>query len=755
MIDTIIQGDCKEILKSIESDSVDLIVTDPPYHLSNTKPIEDRIKEVVRSFNNIVFPKFNQGDIEITKYSQLVSILCNSFDLRRFKDSSIGIESWIGVPESAIDFNSDIVIRQKEIKASAESTSQRITDSELMNEFDTKESEFIGNFILDFGDSIDFPTCNSEGSHFGHLLQGFFTNYISSINFSGFPSLVSSQGEHVCGDDFMEDIRLVNNTLGQSESSTSVLTSWRAENGFMLRFDKRGASAELLIADRADQDNLLGQQIRPKLIRTFAGTGCLSTIFKAVNVSFILNIADRTYSFNFHLWIPPDYINIISQLQTTVKGFMGKEWDCMPSVDVWKECLRVLKPGAFAFIMSSPRQDVLSRMIVNLEDAGFIVGFTSIYWTYASGFPKASNISKMVDKRLGAEREVVGKVDGRSKYDNCKRVSDGINREGSTPFGNQAKLHDDTIPSTDEAKALDGSYGGFQPKPALEVVLVVMKPLAEKTYVDQALANGHGVTWLDDGRIPITDVQNESGYRPNKANHKGHGKQFGTGEPLKAKDVVHDLGFYDLQGRFPANIICSDDVLNDNSLHEGKDKFRHSGHIFNNKSKTNSYNGESKSTFGSFSRYFSLDSWWDNRIKQLPESIQKTFPFMLIPKASKSEKNKGCGGLDGKDGGHFAQDEWSRNNMGNTPDSKREKVTNHHPTVKPLKLFSYLITLGSREGDLILDPFVGSGTSCVSAKALGRHWYGIERESEYVAIAETRIAYEQRQPELELQLAGG
>ena len=83
-------------------------------------------------------------------------------------------------------------------------------------------------------------------------------------------------------------------------------------------------------------------------------------------------------------------------------GFMGKSWDArLPSIDLWKECLRVLKHGAFAAVMSSPRQDVLSRMIVNLQDAGFRTDFTSIYWTYASGFPKAANVSKLIDKRLG------------------------------------------------------------------------------------------------------------------------------------------------------------------------------------------------------------------------------------------------------------------------------------------------------------------------------------------------------------------
>ena len=62
---------------------------------------------------------------------------------------------------------------------------------------------------------------------------------------------------------------------------------------------------------------------------------------------------------------------------------------------------------------------------------------------------------------------------------------------------------DITIPGSDEAKALDGSYAGYQPKPAVEVVIVVMKPLAEGSFLNQAMKNGKGVTWLDDMRIPF------------------------------------------------------------------------------------------------------------------------------------------------------------------------------------------------------------------------------------------------------------
>ena len=106
-------------------------------------------------------------------------------------------------------------------------------------------------------------------------------------------------------------------------------------------------------------------------------------------------------------------------------GFMGKHWDTFKEKDstksqqvgwmspgmkkdtygmkeffdpIWKECLRVLKPGALAFVMSAPRSDVQTIMSQTLRDAGFDISFTPIYWTYASGFPKAMNIGKMIDK---------------------------------------------------------------------------------------------------------------------------------------------------------------------------------------------------------------------------------------------------------------------------------------------------------------------------------------------------------------------
>jgi len=176
-------------------------------------------------------------------------------------------------------------------------------------------------------------------------------------------------------------------------------------------------------------------------------------------------------------------------------SFLGKDWDkSLPSIDVWKECYRVMRPGAFAFIMSSARQDVLYRMIQNLESTGFQTNFTSIYWAYKTGMPHFTDISTAVDNKLGIERprnvpfQASSKLHGTSKQKEKAKSKEGYFVQSKDPISL-------------EAKNLSGSYAGFQPKPSLEIIIVAMTPLAEKTYVDQALSNNKGVTWLDQAKI--------------------------------------------------------------------------------------------------------------------------------------------------------------------------------------------------------------------------------------------------------------
>lgn len=417
----------------------------------------------------------------------------------------------------------------------------------------------------------------------------------------------------------------------------------------------------------------------------------------------------------------PESVDLIVTDPPYGYSFMGKDWDkAVPSVEIWQECLRVLKPGAFAFVMSAPRQDVLSQMIVRLDMAGFDTGFTSIYWTYASGFPKAANISKLVDKRLGVEPLEVKPASGVGFMK--------PNSEDWHQTKNQVVMPEATTP---QAKALDGSYAGFQPKPAVEVIIVAMKPLSEKTYVDQALANGKGITWLDDCRIPY---QNEDDSNEATNNAKGRSDRLDASCDMYSGGYGERTGIINPQGRFPANLLVSDDVLNDGRITKSPSGYVNrkpkTSAVFNTQScgfddtqNHNSGYGDS----GSYSRYFDLDKW-----------AEKTLPFLIVPKASKSEKDRGLENEPDRIGGGMqgTQDQSLLTGSGNI---RNNIMKNNHPTVKPLKLMSYLITMGSRPNDIVLDPFSGSGTTCVAAKQLGRQYLGIELSEEYATIARKRL----------------
>jgi len=125
---------------------------------------------------------------------------------------------------------------------------------------------------------------------------------------------------------------------------------------------------------------------------------------------------------------------------------------------------------------------------------------------------------------------------------------------------------------------------------------------------------------------------------------------------------------------------------------------------------------------GDQSRYFDLDNWWNRQCIILD-----------VPKPSKSERDKGCNNLEKGTVGH-----------GNLTKSKGferfdTKGRNVHPTVKPIKLMAYLIQLGCQPDGIVLDPFVGSGTTCIAAKMLNRKWIGIEVNREYINIASARL----------------
>jgi hypothetical protein len=165
-------------------------------------------------------------------------------------------------------------------------------------------------------------------------------------------------------------------------------------------------------------------------------------------------------------------------------SFMGKKWDYdVPSVDVWVECLRVLKPGGHLLAFAGTRTQ--HRMAVRIEDAGFEIR-DMIAWVYGSGFPKSLDVSKAIDKAAGAEREVVGKH---------KAPAKSIYTQTEVSLSPEVYI---TAPSTDAAKQWQG--WGTALKPALEPITVARKPLIG-TVAENVLQNGTGAINVDGGRV--------------------------------------------------------------------------------------------------------------------------------------------------------------------------------------------------------------------------------------------------------------
>ena len=435
-------------------------------------------------------------------------------------------------------------------------------------------------------------------------------------------------------------------------------------------------------------------------------------------------------------------------------GFMGKNWDqALPPKEAFEQMFRVLKPGALAFVMSSPRQDVLWRMLQMLEGCGFQLRQSFVSWIYKSGFPKGYDLSLGIDKKfiriefvaehgrkptkdemkalLNEKRKIIKKVKYNRASDASFAWQNGKHR--SEPF--KAGEHEYSISESysEDAKKWSGWKSVTGLKPALECVLMVNKPMSEPTIVGNVLRHGVGAINVDACRIPFTNKESPEDLA-----------RSSQGFTAKS-EIYHNAPKYEvscesgnLKGRFPANLLVSDKALDTG-------KITKSGTIEPHHSlkpqKTNQIYGKytnlpakEQTTYGDAgdqSRYFDLDAWGRHH------------GFLDVPKASKKERDMGLNSLPTQRAKvtNF-QAESVKYRMENGKITNPKAVTfrkNIHPTVKPIKLMGYLIELGCPPDGIVLDPFVGSGTTCIAAQKLNRKWCGIEINEDYMRIAAARI----------------
>jgi DNA modification methylase len=341
-------------------------------------------------------------------------------------------------------------------------------------------------------------------------------------------------------------------------------------------------------------------------------------------------------------------------------AFMGKRWDYdVPSVEIWQECLRVLKPGGHLLAFAGTRTQ--HRMCVRIEDAGFEIR-DMIAWVYGSGFPKSHDVSKAIDKAAGAEREVVATVK--------KTPSAGganTNEGWVRPWAEGRNTMDITAPATDAARQWQG--WGTALKPALEPITVARKPLVG-TVADNVMRYGTGAINVDGCRVATDELKgkvynnNNTGWKCTSAPSTVHGNET---------------------GRWPANLI-----------HDGSDE------------------------------------------------VTELFPgdegrFYYCAKASKRDRDEGLDLPEATPGEKTGRTDGS---AGINPYAgSRAPTRNVHPTVKPTDLMRYLCRLVTQPGGVVLDPFMGSGSTGKAAVLEGFRFVGIEREERYLDIARARITH--------------
>jgi DNA modification methylase len=364
-------------------------------------------------------------------------------------------------------------------------------------------------------------------------------------------------------------------------------------------------------------------------------------------------------------------------------AFMGKKWDYdVPGVDVWAECLRVLKPGGHLVAFAGTRTQ--HRMAVRIEDAGFDIR-DMLAWVYGSGFPKSMDVSKAIAKAQEQQSESARQWQG----------------------------------------------WGTALKPALEPITLARKPFPG-TVAANVLAHGTGAINVDECRIEHAETLRTGAGATWSAIHRHEGRKA---ETRGSRNHEHSGGGThfsmksgssggDALGRWPANLIHdgSDEVLA--SFPDGPGQQFAGGPQHGQKNCVNAYNDYGpretlapRSGGGSAARFF------------------------YCAKASKEDRDAGLAGHELRL--LALKDELTRGSThaGDLGFNAAKKRSNHHPTVKPTALMRWLVRLITPPGGIVLDPFMGSGSTGKAALLEHARFIGIEREPEYFEIAQARIDY--------------
>jgi len=430
--------------------------------------------------------------------------------------------------------------------------------------------------------------------------------------------------------------------------------------------------------------------------------------------------------FEFMKEIPDNSIDSIVTDPPAGINFMGKTWDDFTDkglfafqdfiYQVFSEAIRVLKPGGHILVWAIPRTSHHTAM--GIERAGFEIR-DKIYFVFGSGFPKSWNISKAIEAT-----EKYGKS-GTKTLKQIEQDGNGekyiLNGRNNGILGEKKVWERKTYIPKGIAKQYEG--WGTALKPAVEEWILARKPLSEKTVAQNVLKWETGGLNIDGCRIPCN----------NKT--KFPEGVYSTDTPVGK--IRNDLRTSDNNptARFPSHLILdgSEEVEkcfpfqksgNRSSKYKiGNENVEMFNHGIYGKYKAKNFD-DIPASEGSASRFF-------QHCPITEEDLEYNRIF-YGSKASKKERNMGLEGFEEKESSPFGSSGYGNQNP-------PAKMPNHHPTVKPISLMRYLCRLITPKNGIVLDMFAGSGSTLIAAKQEGFKYIGIEKEEEYVKIAEARL----------------
>lgn len=399
-LDTVLHGDCLEVMRGLPDNAVSAIVSDPPYALTTGSPRVGFSHCLRYIALQVLLPEFyhlNPKALQAFKFAGITSDMALLHGVKCREDSRVSM------PVSSIDLQCDIEGGQPEVNHEGEAA-RSISEGMLPDIASAQGGQLVSNLALQLRSGKDIVFCKGACSCYRQLGSHCIALDVVVSSAALGNSLLSASFPSNTGL-FTDDIGLTDNALSSSSGTSGIVAGVGTEMTAMLTLDMRKRTFKLAPTSSTSKTHFLLSFLGTQAIGASAGAGCLTPPFEAANIGLIEGVTNRASSPS-QLLIHSSMISFLAK-SIPQKGFMSKEWDngaIAFSVDLWEEIKRVLKPGAFVLAFGGTR--TYHRMVSAMEDAGLEVKDT-LAWIHGQGFPKSKNLGNGFGSALKPSHEPI------------------------------------------------------------------------------------------------------------------------------------------------------------------------------------------------------------------------------------------------------------------------------------------------------------------------------------------------------------